>query len=83
MNVVGAKSFRDIVESKIRKKSSGVNKDESMARLIYTLLRKLKGHSLNDVLQMSMPQFYCLIECIYDDFEKEKKAHEKAKRRRK
>ena len=43
-----------------------------MAIGIYWVLRKLKGHSLRDVLEMSMPQFYFLMDGINYEFDRGK-----------
>lgn len=45
------------------------------------IVRKLKGHSLQDVLNLYMPQFYYLIDCLSKEFEELDKAYKKANRK--
>jgi len=54
-----------------------------MCNAIYYIMRKLKGHTLHDVLRLSMPQFYFCIEMISKEVEAETKAHKKANSKRK
>ena len=82
MNDTGAADFRSIIEAKIRKKNNSVKPDEQYARALYLILRKLKGHSLADVLQMDMPQFYWILDAISEEIDLSNKAYEKAKRKK-
>lgn len=49
---------------------------------VYIILRKLKGMSYNDVLSLSIPQFYYLINCIAEEVEQTNKQikHKKGKK---
>ena len=66
------------VEGLIRKNKS-TKKDEKFARAIYVVLKSLKGHSLQDVLSMTVPQFYWLLDAVCEEIEMQNKEYKKQK----
>jgi hypothetical protein len=52
-----------------------------MSSAIYAIMRKLPGNSLQDVLQMYVPQFYFCVESISKELEEEAKLYKKHRKK--
>jgi len=66
------------INSKI-KKTNKTNEDDALINGIFYILLKLKGHSLQNVLDMYITQFYVLIELLSELAKEEEKQMKKNK----
>ncbi len=73
--------MRDFVDKKIRSKHKEA--EEAICTAIYYVMNNLQGHSLKDVLALSMPQFYFCLESISQDNENQMIAYKKQQKKNK
>lgn len=70
--------MQSFVETKIKRKSG----EDALVDAIFLILMRLKGHSLQDVLDMYVTQFYVLLDKLNTVIKHEQKQARKSRRRR-
>ena len=75
-----SEEIASFIDSKI-KKNKKTNKDDALLNGIFYILLKLKGHNLQDVLNMYITQFYVLIELLSELAKEEEREMKKARKK--